>query len=408
MLSFREYHCHLPHFQVQTKQSIDWLYLVRVFFDLLGKTVFLFVPLYLYQLGSQAAWVQQLGWSFLEAGLFLYAVYFLGGRAVVVMAALPAARWCQRFGTDQVISWSFLVNLVTLSGLWLASWSVWWLGLAMVGLGLRAALFSGAYSTLFSETVSQKPLGQDVSMVQFLLQVVSVLAPLLGGIVIAVQGYHSLFLIGSLLSMGGWFVATNVRSLKPKHVPSWSELRAWTKDPGFDKKLVAFAGRHLHEIAIALWPLYVFLIVGTAERVGFLYSFSLFLALLLTFMTGFYIDHRQRTNRPFYLTGGMLSLLWLLRVNITSFWSIAVVDTFDRITSSVHWLLYDARFIGDGKGRKALAYFTYREVIVSVCAMVFWLGVIGVFLVAGGWTVIFVMAAIGVLLSLLLQDHRLN
>jgi len=60
-----------------------------------------------------------------------------------------------------------------------------------------------------------------------------------------------------------------------------------------------------------------------------------------------------------------------------------------------------------GKGREGLSYFTYRQMISSVAAIVFWSLVFFLFYFFGNaWTSLFVTAAVGVLLTLLVKEHQ--
>lgn len=364
------------------------------------------MPIFLYELGIRMEWLSRYGLDDLQKGMILFAGFLLGGRVFVIAFSLLSAKVISQQGTKTAIMISFLGKMFQILGLKLAFFSPWWLILAMFGFGLNVAFFFNSYHTLFAKNIGMKHVGEDVGLINFLIQVASVIAPTIAGVIIVISGYDALFLIGLALCMLGLAITNFMGTVMPKHAPNFKEFVAWLKTPLFAQKAASFAGRYFNDAAIALWPLYVFLILGSANKVGFLYSLSLFLAMILTFVTGFYLDHRKKTNKPFMVSGSLLSMLWLLRMNMTGFWNIAIVDTLDKLTSSVHWLMYDARYIGDGKGSRALSYFTYRELLISIFAVFFWIGVIALFWFVGNWNVLFILAAIGVMLSLLIRDHH--
>jgi hypothetical protein len=125
---------------------------------------------------------------------------------------------------------------------------------------------------------------------------------------------------------------------------------------------------------------------------------------VLSFAVGFYIDH-TKSKRPFFASGAVLSLLWMARMHIWSFWHIAVINIIDKLTGDFHWLFYDTAFMRRGKGSQAFSFFVYREVIISISALIFWSLVVGLFTtVASGWTGLFVLASVGVLLTVLIKE----
>ena len=96
--------------------------------------------------------------------------------------------------------------------------------------------------------------------------------------------------------------------------------------------------------------------------------------------------------------------MWGFVVNI---WSIAILNAFDKLTASFHWLFFDRSWLLRGKGREALSYFTYREIIYSLAAVFFWLIVASLFyFFIFAWKTLFIIAAVGVLLTLLIKEHH--
>ena len=88
----------------------------------------------------------------------------------------------------------------------------------------------------------------------------------------------------------------------------------------------------------------------------------------------------------------------------TAIWSIAVVDTLDKLTANFHWLFFETLVLRRSQGSQIFSYFVYREVIISAAAVIFWLIVLLLVLAASGWQGLFIIAALGVLFSLLVSD----
>jgi len=102
----------------------------------------------------------------------------------------------------------------------------------------------------------------------------------------------------------------------------------------------------------------------------------------------------------------VLTILWLARTQVLSIVSIALIDVVDRLTSNFHWLFYDMVLIRRSKGSNALSYFVYREMILNATAMLFWTVFMGFFVFDYGWNSLFLFAAVGVGLSLLVKDKE--
>jgi len=232
------------------------------------------------------------------------------------------------------------------------------------------------------------------------------ISPALGGLIIAGLGYSNLFLLGLVLIILGLIVAISMDNVKVHDKISWGEFSSWMMEPGFRRLGVTFAGRYFNDGMLQMWPLYIFLLLGTSAKVGFLYSFSLLLAMFISYLVGAIIDKRK-SHKPFVISAGILSFFWVIRSFVIGFWSIVVVNTLDRITASFHWLFFDRVWMVRGKGREALSYFTYRQMILNAAGILFWSLVFFLFYFFGeAWVSLFLVAAVGVLLTLLVKEHQ--
>jgi hypothetical protein len=153
-----------------------------------------------------------------------------------------------------------------------------------------------------------------------------------------------------------------------------------------------------------LWPLFVLLLIGSVDKVGFLYFVVFFVSLLLTYFSGWYVDH-SKGRRPFSLSGIILSGVWFVRAFVSSAWSIITIDVFQNLAESVFNPFYDSIMLRRSKGSTSLSYFTYREIIVSVSGILFWIIFVIFFLVSSSWRGFVMFGAITVLMSMQLYDR---
>lgn len=406
MPKIRDFHLsHLP-FKFDVSKNLNLIYGLRVTRDLISKMAIFFLPIFLYQQGSSHDFWHFLPGNQLQRGVLLLVIYYLIKRLTTLITAIEIGKLTTKVGYQKSMLLGFASFGLFLSLLY-ASTNPGWLILISAAInGLETNFFWSSYQTLISEFTLTSHLGQDLGLQHFLLQVAQAIAPALSGFLIMAFGFHALFMIGLVGVLVCVLLTLNLDLKKNRDRVSWKELRRWFQDKSFARLALSQGGRYLNDATLIFWPLYVFLLLGAVDKVGFLYTASLFLAMILSFSIGFYIDHQQN-KKPFYLSGGFLSILWLLRSQVVSFWQVVIIDTFDRLTSSFYTLFADSILVKRGKGSQSFSYYVYREIIISLTAVIFWLAVGGLFFIFdSAWTALFAVAAVGVLLGLLAQEHR--
>ena len=403
----REYHLHLPLFHVDKSKNTSLLYGIRVARDLVMRLAIFFLPIYLYQHGSADLFWQFIPGNELQRGVLLLVLFYFIHRLTILVSGIGIGKLITKIGYQKSMLVGFILFAIFLSLLYIDSTPGWLLLAAAFVNGLETNFFWNSYNTLISKFTLSRHLGQDLGLLNFFLQLVQAIAPALGGLMIVSFGFQSLFLVGLVGILVCIIFVLQMNLKKENDQISWAEFLSWTKEKSFLRLAISQAGRYLNDATLIFWPLYVFLILGSIDRVGFLYTLSLFLAMLLSFGVGFYIDH-HKNKKPFYVSGGIMSLLWILRSQVISFWQIAIIDTIDRLSANFYAIYYDAIAIKRGKGKEALSYFVYREIVVAIVAIFFWLVVGSLFLIfPDPWLSLFVLAAVGVLLGLLVKKHHL-
>jgi MFS family permease len=382
------------------------LFAIRILRELANNFALFFLPVFLFQLGQTSHFLASRGLSGFQSGIALMAIYFAGSKLIGLLFAIPAGDFIRRYGYTASLMLSHLLYAVMLIGFRLAINDLSWLWLAILGDGVCGILMWGSFNTLFSKWAPRTRMGHELGLVQALLNVIWMIAPALSGIIIFVFGYESLFSIGLI------FVGTNILLARFLTIPherddvSFKELASWFKERRFVKLSASIAGKSIYDVAIFVWPLYVFILLGNTERVGVLYSLSFLLSVIFELFLSTRIDKQER-RQPFFVSGGALSILWVLRSQVLTPWSIALVDAFDKITGNYHWLFFDRILLNRGKGREAFSYFVYREFIVGLTAAGFWVLFALMFLIWPlEWKGLFALAAVGVLLSLLVNKKH--
>lgn len=405
----------LPQLNFQQNQNLRYIYSIRLLRELVNKLVMFFLPIFFFNLHFPA-WdklntaligLGQQPLTSLQLGLFNIALLYGLERLAVFFSAIPVGQLTVKLGTRHAFIVGHLLYALFVILLYLSKINPNWVILAMVVGGIQINYFWNTYHYSLSRNSDQGKMGRNLGAMNFLLNFITMISPALGGLVIVSLGYSVLFLLGLVVILIGVIFAVMLDNVKVHDKISWSEFNNWMSEPGFRRLSATFTGSYFNSAMLMLWSLYVFLILGDSGRVGFLYSFSLLAAMLISYAVGPFLDKNQGNKKPFFISGGLLSFIWLLRNFVVGIWSIAIVNTLDSITASFHWLFFDRAWIVRGKGREGLSYFTYREMIISAASTFFWAVVFFLFYFFGqAWQSLFVLAAVGVLMTLLIQEHQ--
>ncbi len=396
----------MPLFRLlfQRTANLKYLYAIRLARELSTQLVIFFLPLYFFNLPLNLLPDHQL--SATQHGVINVAVLYFVTYAVVLLFSMPVAQILLKYGirTGFILGHLFYALFVLL--LYLSKDNPWQVFGAMTAFGIQMNFFWNSYHYSLSRYSASTKMGTNLGAINFLLNLLAMISPALGGIIIVALGYETLFLLGLVIVLVGAAFAFMLEDVRVRDHISWREFRQWWRAPTFRKLSLTFAGKYINDASVNLWTLYMFVLLGSVKSVGLFYSLALFLALLVSYFIGPLLD-KNRGQRAFKLSGGMLSTFWLARALSVNIWTLTLINAFDKVTASFHWLFFDRAWILRGKGREALSYFVYRLMVYAMAAMVFWLVAGGLFYLFGSaWQSLFVLAAFGVLLTLLIKEHK--
>jgi len=397
----RSHHLHLPFLRVDRNKDLRALYLMRVLRDLVNQSTFFFMPIFLYRSG--ATLLSSFSLSEFQAGLMFIAGYFFLVRVVMLFTGIGFGSYASKAGMQRAFIFSYLLRALMFAALYFSSGSLYILIIAAVLDGLQASLFWSNYYTVLSQHASKHNIGKDLGFLQTILQAVAAIAPALGGVLAGYFGFDTLFLFALALTLFSLFNVFKLHIRTTHDKVSLAEFLRWLRQTRFDRLALSYMGRYINDATLFLWPLYVFFILGTVEKVGYLYTASLLLALTFSFLIGVYIDG-HKSKKPFFASGSILSFLWVIRSQAVAVWSIALIDTLEKLTANFHWLFFETLVVRRSQGSQVFSYFVYREIITSFAAVLFWATIFCLILFSSGWQALFILAALGVLFSFLVSD----
>lgn len=386
------------------------LYAVRLLHYWILKAGIFFLPVFLFQLGSGSfgselpSFLQRLASTEFQRGMLFVGGYFLLSRVPVALFSIPSVKFIQRVGLGRSMVIGHLMYVLTFASL-LAVEQVWWMApIAALFDGLHILFFWVPYHVLVVKNARLQHLGQDLGLIQFFVQLISAIAPAVAGLAIVILGYNSLFLLAVTLLLIMTALTFQLESIQIKDVVSFQECWQWIQKRQFQQQAAAFVGRYFNDATLAVWPLFVFLFLGDVTRVGYLYTAALLFSMVVSLFFGSYIDHHKKKNF-FYLSGGVITVMWIARSFVTQVWGLLFVDSFERLSSNFYALFYDKQFVAAAKRLQPLSHFTYREFFISIGAVLFWSLFILIFMSTESWTPLFLLAAFGVIVSMYISDR---
>lgn len=363
----------------------------------------LFVPLFLFSLGQRSviwdAVPEFFALTNLQRGILYICLYFILYRVVTLVTIFPFSRIIKLFGLTKSMALGNVVRIAYYISLFLAQTNEAYILLSAILGGIEVVFYWPAYFTQFALRADIQSIGRNVGNLSFLDKLLRALLPLFGGTTIAVLGYGANQLIAVVVILAATVLLLLTRETLCSYVATMKEFFSWMKKQSFRKAQLGFIGRYIDDSAFILWTVYAFVFFGTAERVGYIFSVVLFISLVISYFMGWYLG-KHRGRRLLYLSGSVLSAAWVLRIFVRDVWHFVAVDVTDRLAVGVYQPIFDTFFLRFSRERAVFHFHIYRELTVSAGAIMFWLVMAMVFLLPFQWSGLFIVASIGVLISL--------
>ncbi len=386
-----------------------WLNFALFFRQIAMRLSGFYLPIFLFQLAPKIEFVSQhlADKTSFQQGLIIVAAFYVLERSAVVLFSIPIGQLTGKIGHARTFVLGDLIFGLLMAFLPFIQHHPLLFFPAAIFSGLKISFFWQSYRTLIDRNTQSGSLGKTVSVQKMVNNFVAMVSPAIGGFVAKYFGYDYVFYIG----LGALLIAV-VGHLKLKlkeelDQVSWREYFSWLKENTFKQLFFSQAGKYFNAIALMLWPLYVFLLLGDVTTVGITYSLSLFISIVINFFVGDFLDKNHKNKTPFFISGGFLSILTIFKIWTSAVWNVVVMDTLDRMVGNFHWLVYDRIIMARGRGSQDFSYFVYRLVNQSIAGFVFWLLFLSFFLIFSiGWQGVFVLGASGALLSLLAKENK--
>jgi MFS family permease len=274
----------------------------------------IFEPIYLYELGVSPMGI----------------VLFFLGTYVPYFFILPfGGKFAKRFGYEHTLLVGTLFNIAYYLALAAIPLSPIFIFIAPPLLALQKTFWWPAYHANFARFSKQREVGREISMSQIIHSLTSALGPLLGGLALAFSGFTTLYIGVSVLlilsviplfTTPEKFVATNI---------TWREQMRFAFSKAYRYRLLGAIGFGEEVIAMTLWPVFMFLVVGSALNLGIVVTIATGVTVIVTWLAGRLSDRAKDDSVS--LAASLVNLVsWIVRPFVMSFGGILAIDTAAR------------------------------------------------------------------------------
>ncbi|NQU83600.1 MAG: hypothetical protein HQ536_02720 [Parcubacteria group bacterium] len=346
------------------------------------SAVALFEPIYLYTIGFSLRGI-------LVFYLIVYILYFfllpLGGKIARAQ------------GYEHVMLFSAPFLILYYLALFAIPFNYLFVVVAILALTIRKILYWPGYHADFAQFGEKKERGREISNLYLLGAFVAMIGPAIGGLVITFLGFKVLFIMASVL-----ILLSNIPLLltPEKFEPTPFSYRGAFKDlvrKEKRRKFFGYFGFGEEMISLAIWPIFIYSIVVSYDKIGLLVSVSIFVSIIIALFVGRVIDHRSR-HMGLIRAGTIFTFfVWLFRIIITKTFGVFLIDAGHRISRVISGLPMAAITYNDAKKSSIMRSVIFKEMALSVGkAFTALVGIIILSLASEGdsWTFLFILSAI--------------
>ncbi len=390
-------------------QNLGWLNFSLFFRQMAARLTAFYLPLFLFQRAPGIDFIQGLFpvKTQLQQGLILVAAFFFIERLMVMLFSIPIAQLTIKLGHARTFVIGDLIFALTAVSLARVDDFSWLLFPAAIMSGLKISFFWQSYRTLVDRMGGKKKVGKTAGVRRMLNNIVAMLSPAVGGVIIQALNFSALFYVGLIFLLLAVIGHLNLKLNQELDEVNWQEYFSWLKENRFKQLFISQAGKMFNSLALMLWPLYIFLLLGDVTKVGIIYSISLLISIIINYFLGDFLDKSDQGKATYFLSGGVLSVLTIFKIWAMQVWHVVIVDSLDRMIGSFHWVVYDKIIMARGIGSQDFSYFVYRMINQAVASFVFWgLFLIFFLIVPIGWKGVFIVGSLGALLSLLAREKK--
>lgn len=308
----------------------------------------IFIPLYLFN---------DRGFS-LDQTLLFFVFY-----SIIFAVCTPvAAAFASRFGVKHSILFASPLYLLFIASLYFLPTSPWLLLAASSFLGASQAFYWMGLHLVFYHVSHPKHRAEEVGIRSGVTVIATVFGPLLGGFVITFFGFKVLFAVTAFFLLGsGLFLFVSKEKYEKYHfsVKAMFDQKDWKNSLFFISKGTFVSAEGV------VWPLFIFLILGSYITMGLVGSLMSMSSAALFWLTGRYSDRHANHRNIIRWSTFANSIILVGQAMVTTVFQVFALSILFSLTNALREAPIGALEYEKAKGQVA-AYFVSREVFICI------------------------------------------
>ena len=382
-----------------------WLttFLRSIAYSLIGG----FSAIYIFTLGRESFWSQDV-----RSGILLLVLFQITIRGLTFLLSIPVSSLVtSRIGYRRTIILSTVFSSLAfgLMAFSAETKAIWPIFVAAMAFSVVVSTYWIVYRSMFTENASEDSMGSSFGVLEAVTKLGQVISPLFAAFLIVSFGYQYLFGFGVVFLILSGLPMVFLGSHEHHDEVSWGEFFSWMREWVFVRFSISAGGRLINDIVyMDFWPVYLILMLGSIESIGWLRSAVILASAVFTYVISKVFDKTKNNNgQVIGVSGGVL--MWIFRGFSSGLAQVVLIDSLDKFFNSITQLFYFAHTFKRAKGQENFSFIVYFEMVESLGATIL-LAVLGllVFLLpmSAFWFVVFGLAAFGQILTLLVQEHH--
>ncbi len=321
MPRFKSFKTVKTFFATRLSYQVRELYLSVSIVTFAAAMVAIFEPIYLYQLG----------FSLRQILYFYLAVY------VLYLVFIPlGAKFARRFGYEKAILLGSPFLALYYAALFLIPQHAAFIGIAIGAFVLQKTFYWPGYLADFARFGRRAERGREVSNLLLVTLLVSILGPLVGGVLISFGGFEALFAVATVLILASNLplLATPERFTPVPFSYAGSFRRLFY--PENRRNFVGFLGFGEELIVMVIWPVFIYTIITNFLEIGSVVAASTLATGAVLLYVGRMVDGNAFGRRSILKIGAVFSAaVWLARLAVSGVFGVFATDALGRTTKDV-------------------------------------------------------------------------
>ncbi len=332
------------------KRQLNELYISTVILDFGSFALAIFIPIYFFKLGFSARQI-----------IIWYAVHYIFYALLCPLIAKIVAK----AGYENSIAVSIPFYAIFLFSAILVGQFSWLFYFAAFLWAFDKSFYWLAYHSDFSRYSQTGSKGEEVGFLRVLIGLTGVVAPAVGGFILAKAGFAALFVVAISFAFLSLIPLLMTREPKIEEDYDFKRFFKVLASKAYRPDVIANMGHGADVIAQAVWPIFLFLIVPDYRDVGILTTAVLFITFVLVLIFGKLSNKPQRAGLIKSTSAGV-AFFWFLKTLIYDWSTGFIIHSVYKIFRDAMEVPMQTLFYERPNGNRILEYVVFREVTLSI------------------------------------------